>query len=190
MVRVLTVIALVAPLALDTFAVSVGLGAAGATAEERKRASALFTLFEAVMPVLGFAVGSAAAMAVGQVSEYAAGAVLSAIGLYMLWPDGNEETEYERLTLLARARGPAILVLGLSISLDELAIGFAAGLLGISVLILVPVVAVQAFVASQLGVHLGARVKTIDPNRLELVAGGVLVTAGGWVILGTVIISA
>jgi putative Mn2+ efflux pump MntP len=185
MVRVLTVIALVAPLALDTFAVSVGLGAAGASAEDRKRASALFTLFEAVMPILGFAVGSAAAMAIGQVSEYAAGAVLAAIGLYILWPDGHEGTEHQRLTLLARARGPAILLLGLSISLDELAIGFAAGLLGISALILVPLIAVQAFAASQLGMLIGARVGAIDPERMELVAGGVLVTAGGWVILGT-----
>ena len=87
----------------------------------------------------------------------AARAVLAAIGLYMLWPDDHEETEQERLTLLARARGPAILVLGLSISLDELAIGFAAGLLGISILILVPLIAVQAFVASQLGMLVGAR---------------------------------
>ena len=184
MVRALTVIALVAPLALDTFAVSVGLGAAGATAEERKRATAIFTLFEAVMPVLGFGVGTAAATAIGQVSEYAAGAVLAAIGLYMLWPGDHEETEQERLTLLARARGPAILVLGLGISLDELAIGFAAGLLGISILILVPVIVVQAFVTSRLGMLVGARVSAIDPERLEMVAGGVLVAAGGWVILG------
>jgi hypothetical protein len=49
------------------------------------------------------------------------------------------------------------LALGVSISLDELAIGFSAGLLRLPVLPLVIAVAVQAFLVTQIGLHVGAR---------------------------------
>lgn len=51
--------------------------------------------------------------------------MLLLFGLYTLF--GSEEGEED--AGLARMRGPAALLLGLSISLDELAIGFTLGVL-------------------------------------------------------------
>jgi len=92
-----------------------------------------------------------------------------------LWPSADEEGEQRRLELLARARGFAILVLGLSISLDELTIGFSAGLLGLSLLVTVIWVGMQAFLATQLGLRIGARLGEKIRERAEWVAGVALI---------------
>lgn len=84
MVSGLTVLALVLPLGLDTFALSAALGVAGLAPQERWRASLILTTFEAVMPFVGFLIGSGIGTAVGKVSEYAAAAVLVGVGAFML----------------------------------------------------------------------------------------------------------
>ena len=96
-------------------------------------------------------------------------------GALLLRPSAGEEDEERRLQLLARARGLAILNLGLGISVDELTIGFSAGLLGLSLLVTVIWVGVQAFVASQVGLGIGARVGEKIRERAEWVAGVALI---------------
>lgn len=59
--------------------------------------------------------------------------------------------------LLQRARGMAIIGLGLGISLDELAIGFGAGLLRLPLVLLAVLIGAQAFVATQVGMRLGSK---------------------------------
>lgn len=150
-------LALILPLGLDTFAVAAALAIAGLPAKERLRVSALFTAFEAGMPIIGLLIGAAIGHAVGAVAEYVAIAALILLGAYMLWPR-DEDDEEERLELLGRTRGLAVIGLGLSISLDELAIGFTLGLLRLPVVLVLIWIGVQAFVVAQAGLHLGARV--------------------------------
>jgi putative Mn2+ efflux pump MntP len=95
----------------------------------------------------------------------------------MLRP-GNEEQEQARLKLLARAQGLAIIDLGLAISLDELAIGFSLGLLGLSLPLVVVWLGVQAFLAAQLGMRIGARIGERLHERGEQLAGAVLIAMG------------
>ena len=93
----------------------------------------------------------------------------------MLRPGQNESDEAGRLRLLAHARGLAIVDLGLSISVDELTVGLSAGLLGISIVVTVLWVAIQAFVATQLGLRLGGRLGEEVRERAEWVAGVALI---------------
>jgi putative Mn2+ efflux pump MntP len=180
--RVLTVIGLVLPLGLDTFALSAALGVAGLTARERLRTSLILSGFEAGMPLIGFFAGSGIGTLVGRVSDYAAGGVLIAIGLYMLRP-GEEEDEAQRMLMLQRARGAAILGLGLGVSVDELAIGFGDGLLRLPLPLLVVLIGAQAFVAAQIGLRLGARLGEDAREWAERLAGVLLVVAGILVIV-------
>jgi putative Mn2+ efflux pump MntP len=180
--RVLTIIAFVLPLGLDTFALSAALGVSGLSSRERLRASLIFSAFEAVMPLIGFFVGSGIGTVVGRASDYAAGGVLIALGLWMLRP-GEEDGEAEQMHLLERARGAAILGLGLGISLDELAIGFGGGLLRLPLLLLAVVIGVQAFAAAQAGMRLGARLGEEAREWAERLAGVLLLAAGVLVIL-------
>jgi len=149
-------IALVIPLGLDTFAVAAGLGGRGIPVSERLRVSLLMSGFEAGMPLLGLALGAPLGHAIGSVADYVAVAVLVALGLYTLL--AVEEQEEAKLGQLARIRGWGAVLLGLSISLDELAIGFTLGLLRVPVVWVVAAIAVQAFVFSQVGLRLGARI--------------------------------
>jgi putative Mn2+ efflux pump MntP len=172
-------IGLVVPLGLDTFAVAAALGMAGLNARDRTRVSLIFTAFEAGMPLVGFLAGNLAGRAAGTAADYLAIAILIGLGLFMLRPQAeNEDT---RLTLLARTRGLAALGLGVSISIDELAIGFTIGLLHFPLLVILVLIGIQAFVVTQLGIRLGQRIGERVREGAERLAG--LALAGLGVVL-------
>lgn len=169
---VLKVIALVLPLGLDTFAVAAALGALGTGATSRARISALFTAFEAGMPLIGLGLGAPLAHLIGPAADYLAIAVLLGFGIYMLVAD--EEDGDERIADLAQARGAGALLLGVSISLDELAIGFTLGLLRVPAALVIALIAVQAFVVTQLGLTFGRGLSERIREGAEKLAGAAL----------------
>jgi putative Mn2+ efflux pump MntP len=63
------------------------------------------------------------------------------------------------------------LLLGLSISLDELAIGFTIGLLRLPVALVIVLIACQAFIATQLGLRLGSHLGERLRELAETLAG-------------------
>jgi putative Mn2+ efflux pump MntP len=172
---VLATLALVLPLSLDTFAVAAALGIAQLPANRRLRISLLFTAFEAGMPMVGLLVGAAAGAALGTGADYLAIAGLIGLGGYMLFSRDNDD---KRTDLLTKTQGPAMLSLGLAISLDELAIGFSLGLLRVPLLPAIVLIATQAFIATQLGLRLGARVGERFRENAERVAGVALIVLG------------
>ena len=71
--------------------------------------------------------------------------------------------------------GLALIDLGLSVSLDELAIGFSLGLLNVPVVPAIVLIAAQAFVVSQIGMALGGKVGEATREGAERLAGAVLI---------------
>lgn len=169
-------IALVLPLGLDTFAVAAALGMAGLPERRRLRISLLFTAFEAGMPIIGLALGAPLGRAIGGSADYVAICVLIGFGLYTLLD--REDAEIDGITSLAE-RGPlGALLLGLSISIDELAIGFTLGLLGVPVVAVIIAIGVQTFVVTQLGLRLGTRISHRACENAERLAGLALTALG------------
>lgn len=166
--------ALVLPLALDTFAVSAALGIAGLTPRERLRMSLVFAGFEAGMPLVGFAAGLLLGSILGAGADYVAVVVLIGVGVLIL----REGEDIDGGTLRRRSRGPAVIGLGLSVSIDELAIGLSLGLLRLPALAVAVLIGAQAFVAAQLGARLGHRAGEHLRERAEAVAGLALVFLG------------
>jgi manganese efflux pump family protein len=178
----LRLLAFVLPLGVDSFAVAAALGAAGLTGtRERLRVSLIFVVFEAGMPLIGLAAGAGIARAVGDVADYLAGAAVIGLGIYMLaaGDDGDERAAGR----LASTRGLAMLTLGISISLDELAIGFSLGLVRLPAVPVIIAIAVQALLASQLGLALGHRISKRFTERAEQLAAVVLILLGGYLII-------
>ena len=173
----LTLIGLIVPLGLDTFAVSAALGMAGLKAGDRTRVTLIFTAFEAGMPLVGFFAGNLAGKAVGNAADYLAIAILIALGLFMLRSQADD-SEKESLSLLARTRGLAAIGLGVSISIDELAIGFTIGLLKFPVVLILVLIAVQTFIVTQLGLRLGQRIGESVRESAERLAGLALAALG------------
>jgi putative Mn2+ efflux pump MntP len=167
---VLKLILFVLPLGLDTFAVAAALGVRGLQPRQRLRVSLLMSGFEMAMPVVGLLLGHALGRLVGGAADYVAICVLALLGLWMIVHD--EEDDGEKVAQLASGQGLVFLfALGISISLDELAIGFTIGLLHLSLWLAVALIGAQAFLFAQIGMRLGARLSETLRERAEQVAG-------------------
>jgi putative Mn2+ efflux pump MntP len=178
---VLKLLAFVLPLGLDSFAVAAAIGAIQATtAAQRLRISLVFVAFEGGMPLIGLGLGRGLARGVGDAAGYLAAAAVIAVGAWMLLDRGPDDEE--RAGRILASRGLALVALGISISLDELAIGFSIGLARLPVTAVIVAIAVQAFVAAQLGLAIGARVSDRWRERAEQVAGAALILLGAYLL--------
>ena len=174
-------LAFVLPLGLDSFAVAAAIGATQKTTTwQRLRISLVFVVFEGGMPLIGLALGSALAHGIGQVADYLAAAAVIGVGAWMLL--AGEKDEEEKAGRLASSRGLALVALGISISLDELAIGFSIGLTHLPTVAVIVAIALQALVAAQLGLAIGARIGERWRERAEQVAGIALILLGVYLI--------
>ena len=178
------VIALVLPLGLDTFAIAAALGMTRLTTAQRIRFGLLFAAFEGGMPVIGLLVGVGLGRVIGGWSEYVAIAALAGLGLYMLF--GRDEDD-ERVRKLVTSTGTAMVVLGLSVSLDELAIGFSLGLLNVPIVPAIVLIAAQAFIVSQVGFAIGGKVGEATREGAERLAGAVLVVIAGALLVAKIL---
>ena len=162
-------IALVVPLGLDTFAVAAAIGTLSPSPATRRRVSWLFPAFEAGMPLVGLALGAPLGHVIGGVADYVAIGVLLALGLYTLL--ASDERQERTIPRLAQVQGPGALLLGLSISLDELAIGFTLGLLRLPVVLVIALIAVQTFAVTRAGLRWGHQISAKQRDATEHLAG-------------------
>jgi putative Mn2+ efflux pump MntP len=183
---VAALLAIVLPLGLDTFALSIALGASGLDARERLRVSAILAAFEGGMPLIGLALGRVATSISGGYAEIAAGLLLIIVGLAMLFEDAGDDDDRGRR--LASAQGFRIIGLGLSIALDELAVGVSLGLLDINAPLAVTLIAAQALIVAQIGLRLGTRLGDAWGERAEKLAGLALAGYGAFLLLTNVTI--
>jgi putative Mn2+ efflux pump MntP len=124
-------------------------------------------------------VGAPLGHALGENADYIAAAVLIAVGLYMVLAD-EDEPDGQRLATL---HGWGAVAVGISISLDELAIGFTLGLLRVPVALVIALIAAQGFVMSQLGLRFGARVGGRLREGAEKLAGLTLIALGAVLVI-------
>jgi len=178
-------LAFVLPLGVDSFAVAAALGAARpAGLGVKLRISLIFVIFEAGMPLLGIAAGGGLARLIGSTADYLAGAAVLGVGIWMLVSDDDDNGGAGRIP---GTHGLAVIALGVSISLDELAIGFGLGLARLPVVPVIVAIAVQALVVSQLGLALGAVVGARFRERAGQLAALALIALGGYLIVGRAI---
>jgi putative Mn2+ efflux pump MntP len=180
----LRLIPLILSLGLDTFALSTALGIAPLSLRARVRLAVTFAAAEGLMPAVGLLLGRPLGEAVGRWDVYAAAALLVVTGLWMLREglaeddersDGDERSQILRM---ASAQGLALVGLALSVSLDELAVGFSFGILRLAVAPALVAIALQALLLSLCGLWLGSRVGRALGERAELLAGAVLCVLG------------
>jgi putative Mn2+ efflux pump MntP len=160
-------------LGLDTLAVSIGLGLSGLGRRQQLRYGVSFALAEGLMPLVGFLLGSMVAQAVGDVASFAGIVVLLAVGVYAIREAMREEPPDYREVSSWR-----LVLLSLSVSLDELAVGFSLSLFGVPVPLAIAYIAAQAFVVTIVGIRLGARLGELLAERAELVSGLALTFLG------------
>ncbi len=168
----LTLAALVFPLGLDTFAVAAACGALGVAPARRGRLALWFAVFEGGMPLVGLAIGRPFGHALGAGTQYVAAAILLSSGI---WAVCGDDDDPQRLGRLAGRWGTGAVLLGLSISLDELAIGLTVGLLRAPVVPVMVLIAAQAVLVTRLGLAVGRRLGERIRESAERLAGTTLI---------------
>ncbi len=181
----LRLLPLILSLGLDTLALSIALGLAPLPPRTRLRLALTFAAAEGLMPAVGLLIGRPLGEAIGGGAVYIAGALLIATGLWLLREaleedDDDDDAGGERGKILsaASAHGLPLVGIALSISLDELAMGFSFGVLRLPVVPALIAIALQALVVSLGGQWLGQRVGGALGERAEMAAGVVLCLLG------------
>lgn len=167
-------------LGLDTLAVSLGLGLSGLPRNRWLKVGLTFALFEGLMPVVGLLVGQGLGAALGAIATYVAAGILVVIGGLEIKEailDDDDDDEAIDFFPSAEKKRPLILT-GLSVSLDELAVGFALGVLHVPLGPALAYIAVQAFALTFVGLLIGQRLGKRLGERAELAAGVVVALLG------------
>lgn len=166
-------------LAMDAFAVALTQGArfrprlGGALA-----IAATFGLFQAVMPLIGWGIGTIGFSYVEAVDHWIAFALLTFLGVRML--SGHDDEDGPRQTLT----GSALMLAGLATSVDALAAGITLPSLDISPALAVGLIGSITFALSLGGVWLG-RISGDAMGPWAERAGGVILIALGCKILAS-----
>jgi manganese efflux pump family protein len=199
----LALLLLAVALGLSNFAAAIGIGVSGVRGRDRVRIAVVFGVFEAGMPVLGVALGRGLASSLGHVAHWLGGAALIVIGVTGLVlarrgprPAGEaaevalEGPAPERPAPGRPAAGrPSwrlgrVVVSGLALSVDNLAVGFALGAYHTGLAVAATVFGVVSVVMSLAGLELGAMLGVGASDRCELVASVMLIAIGSAVAAG------
>lgn len=174
------IIALAVALAMDAFAVAVAAGVTLRQVSGRQtfRLAWHFGLFQALMPVLGWAAGLTVQDRIASLDHWVAFGLLLLIGGRMILGavrDGGDEVSNPEPT-----KGWSLVMLSVATSIDALAVGLSLAMLRVTVWYPALVIGVVAGVFTAGGLHLGGYVGRRLPvaRYAGLVGGVVLVLIG------------
>lgn len=175
-------------LSMDAFAVSVssGMCVTGLTFRYALRTALAFGLFQFIMPLAGFLVGTAFSGIIESWDHWIAFGLLAVVGGKMVWEALNtkdvsscSEEERNKLNVLDLR---VLLVLAVATSIDALAVGVSYSVIRAPILPASTIIGLVTFVLCLLGCEFGKRIG----SRLERwaeVAGGVALIGIGLKIL-------
>ena len=176
--NLLTLLGIAVGLAMDAFAVAIGIGLNAQEVGLRKtlRLAWHFGLFQALMPIVGWLAGLSVERWISGVDHWVAFGLLAAIGGHMIYEalHGDEEARASR----DPTRGVSLIVLSVATSIDALAVGLSLALLGVEIWWPAAVIGVVAFVFTAAGLHLGRRFGSLLGRRMEVAGGLILIGIG------------
>ena len=170
-------------LSMDAFAVSVckGLGMQRLNMGQAVVIALFFGGFQALMPVIGWAVGAQFAHFVSTYAHWIAFALLAFVGGKMLW-DAFHEDEGEDAGPFKLELGD-LLMLAIATSIDALAVGVSFAFLDVAIAPSVALIGVTTFVLSLAGVAVGHQFGSRWEKPATIVGGIVLILIGVKVML-------
>ena len=160
-------------LALDVFAVSIGVGMGALSVRERLRIGAAFVCAELLMTVLGASCGALLLQRIGPIAGYLGFAALFGIGVYMIIEAiGEGEAKFDLST------GRGLLLGAMAVSLDSLGIGFSLLFIGVPFIVTLGCIAIASVLATTGGFLLGRRLGLAVGAHVGIYAGVLLAVTG------------
>ncbi len=179
--NILQILLISVGLAADAFAVSIvkGLSVKNITFKDSIKLAIFFGLFQGIMPLIGYLLGSTFESIITNIDHYVAFVLLGFIGVKMIIESFNDEKSNSDISI------KSILLLGIATSIDALAVGIAyvcaygsynAGLTFL-------MIAVITFILSIIGVKVGSKFGSKYSKIAGLVGGIILILLGTNILL-------
>jgi len=166
----------------DAFAAALGKGAAMArpTLVQALRVGLIFGVVEAITPVIGWLIGSAASSYVKAYDHWIAFVLLGALGAHMIWKALTEDDEADEAEASADRHGNLVTLAltGLATSIDAMAVGVGLAFVNVPILVVAGVIGACTFTMVTLGVMAGRALGAMIGRRAELVGGVILILVG------------
>ena len=188
-------------LSMDAFAVSICKGLASKEGHIKTGlvCGIWFGLFQALMPALGWLLGSSVAGYVDKYSAYIAFVLLAFLGIKMMVEAIKEYLEDKRLASEricncsskddknASLGFKVMLVFAIATSIDALAAGLSFAAMEANILIAVSFIGVTTFLFSFVGSALGAKIGGKFQYKAEIAGGIILICIGAKILIEHII---
>ena len=163
-------------LAMDAFAVSVckGLSMKKINWKNAIIIAIYFGIFQALMPVVGYFLGTAFSSIVESVDHWIAFILLAAIGGNMIKESTDDEVEKRNDNVDFRT----MIVLAIATSIDALAVGVTFAFFKVNLILAIVLIGIITFALSILGVIIGNKFGDKLQNKAELTGGIILILIG------------
>ncbi len=162
-------------LSMDAFAVSIckGLSVERVKIRHAMTAGLYFGGFQAIMPLLGYWLGSCFQTAAENVDHWIAFALLGLIGIAMIRDSRGGPEELD-----ASFSMKAMLPLAVAASIDALAVGVTFAFLQVGIVTAVSLIGVTAFAFSAAGIEIGSAFGAKYRAKAEWIGGLALILMG------------
>ncbi|MDD6884784.1 MAG: manganese efflux pump MntP family protein [Eubacteriales bacterium] len=169
-------------LSMDAFAVSVckGLSMEKISLKSAGVVGAWFGGFQALMPLMGYLLGSQFSSYIDKIDHWIAFALLALIGLNMIREAFSKE---ENEAMASSISFRAMLAPAIATSIDALAVGVTFAFLDVAVVPAVCCIGIITCVLSMVGVKVGSVFGTRYKSKAEFVGGAILVLLGVKILL-------
>ena len=174
-------------LAMDAFAVSITNGMCYGDLNKRKGATIplTFGIFQAVMPLAGFFLGTLFIGYIDAFDHYVAFGLLLIIGGKMVLDGIKELRSEDEQIKIKKFSYPEVLLQGVATSIDALAVGISmlsmTGITNVNVFGFVSIIGVETFIISLAGLIIGKKIGKLFANKAsiaEIIGGLVLIGIG------------
>ena len=164
-------------LAMDAFAVSLGIGTTGQARDRRSkfRLAFHFGFFQGGMTLLGWVLGSTIAGFIGGVDHWVALVLLAYVGINMIRSGLNPDGECYQSN---PSKGKTLMMLCVATSLDAMAVGLSMAMLQTPVLFPSVVIGVVTAGLSAFGLLAGTQLGITFGKRMEILGGLILIGIG------------
>lgn len=174
-----------AGLSMDAFAVSIckGLGMSRLNMRQAAVISLFFGGFQALMPLIGWALGSQLTDFITPIDHWIAFGLLAFVGGKMLWDAFHEDDEDEGSQTDEKLDLKELLMLAIATSIDALAVGITFAFLQVAIVPSITIIGLTTFVISFAGVAVGHFFGARFEKPATIVGGVVLILIGVKILL-------
>ena len=169
-------------LAMDAFAVSICKGLAMRRMNYKKAIiiAAFFGVFQALMPALGYVLGTTFANKIAAIDHWSAFILLALIGANMIkeaLSSDDDECQDDSLRL------GDLIMLSIATSIDALAVGITFAFFNVSLLLSVSMIGIITFIICVIGVKVGNVFGEKYKSKAELAGGLILIVMGAKILI-------